>query len=420
MSDLPRLSKTPGCIYKNRDRWWWKVRLPGESAITARPLKPEGARYATTDRRLAEQVAREMYRRAIHQAEAKHEGRPVTVADLAAHYNAHMTRKHPSGTQAAEARLAMAALADAFGTRIPDDLTPADLTALREKLVDQGMTLSTINRRVRAILVMFRWAVTQGWLYQGVAYALECLKPLRPGDYGLAGRRDVPPVAWDDVERTLPHLSPAVRDMVLVQWHTGMRSGEVVQMRPCDIDRSGDIWLYRPEHHKTQRWGHERLVGLGPQAQAVLMPYLLRPAEQRLFVPAESERRRRDALHAARKTPANQGNSPGTHRVASPRKQPGQEYTSGTYCYCVAATIQRVNARAKAKAKAEGRKVGAGELITPWHPHQLRHAWATRSREVMDLDAVRAQMGHRTLAMTDHYARLAMEKLAREAARKMG
>jgi integrase len=86
----------------------------------------------------------------------------------------------------------------------------------------------------------------------------------------------------------------------------------------------------------------------------------------------------------------------------------------------VARAIALANTRTRRQAKAEGREATAEDLITRWHPHQLRHAWATRSREQMDLDTVRAQMGHRTLGMTDHYARLAMEKLAREAARKMG
>ena len=44
-----RSADLPGTIYLNKNRWWWKVQLPGEDKIKARPLKPIGSRYATTD-----------------------------------------------------------------------------------------------------------------------------------------------------------------------------------------------------------------------------------------------------------------------------------------------------------------------------------------------------------------------------------
>jgi len=62
----------PGSLYQKNGRWWWKVRLPGETKTRARALKPEGSRYATTDRQEAEEVAREMWRLAIEaEMEAK-------------------------------------------------------------------------------------------------------------------------------------------------------------------------------------------------------------------------------------------------------------------------------------------------------------------------------------------------------------
>jgi hypothetical protein len=41
-----------------------------------------------------------------------------------------------------------------------------------------------------------------------------------------------------------------------------MRPGEVCIMRTCDIDRGGDVWAYKPSHHKSQHHVHERLVVL--------------------------------------------------------------------------------------------------------------------------------------------------------------
>lgn len=55
----------PGDIYQKNNRWWWKVQLPGENKPKERALKLAGLRSATTDRKIAEEVAREMWQLAI-------------------------------------------------------------------------------------------------------------------------------------------------------------------------------------------------------------------------------------------------------------------------------------------------------------------------------------------------------------------
>jgi len=56
---MRRKSSVPGCIFSNHGRYWWRVCLPGEQKKKARPLVPEGATYATSNRGVAEEVARE-------------------------------------------------------------------------------------------------------------------------------------------------------------------------------------------------------------------------------------------------------------------------------------------------------------------------------------------------------------------------
>jgi len=63
-----------------------------------------------------------------------------------------------------------------------------------------------------------------------------------------------------------------VADMVRFQRFTGARPGEVCQIRPIDVDRSGEVWTYRPESHKTEHHGRQRIIYVGPQAQEVLAP----------------------------------------------------------------------------------------------------------------------------------------------------
>jgi transketolase len=57
--------RLPGRIYQKKNRWWWTVKLPGEQKAKPRALKLPGARFATTDRDEAEQIALEMWQLAI-------------------------------------------------------------------------------------------------------------------------------------------------------------------------------------------------------------------------------------------------------------------------------------------------------------------------------------------------------------------
>ena len=50
-------NSVPGTIYLNKNRYWWKVQLPGENKSKARPLRPIGAKYATSDYSVACEVA---------------------------------------------------------------------------------------------------------------------------------------------------------------------------------------------------------------------------------------------------------------------------------------------------------------------------------------------------------------------------
>jgi len=48
-------------MYRKGERWWWKVRLPGENRLRARSLRPLGASAGTTTRGVAEDVALAMW-----------------------------------------------------------------------------------------------------------------------------------------------------------------------------------------------------------------------------------------------------------------------------------------------------------------------------------------------------------------------
>ena len=65
----------------------------------------------------------------------------------------------------------------------------------------------------------------------------------------------LPPLTAQEalVEATIPYLPPIVADMVKIQRLTGCRPGEVCQLRPMDLDRSGEVWTYRPASCRSGR-----------------------------------------------------------------------------------------------------------------------------------------------------------------------
>src|SRR6185436_17427489 len=101
------------------------------------------------------------------------------------------------------------------------------------------------------------------------------------------------PVADTVVEATLASVSPVVADMVRFQRITGCRPGEVVILRPCDVDTSENVWIYTPSSHKTEHHGKQRVILIGPRTQNVLRRYLVRDKATFCFSPAESESQRR-------------------------------------------------------------------------------------------------------------------------------
>lgn len=264
-----------------------------------------------------------------------------------------------------------------------DTIRPAELLAIQQKLVAGGLSVRTINRRIRAIVRMFRWGVPRDLVtpeqWWGMA-AIEAVKVCAGADNQP---REIAPADPAAVYATLARCRPMLWRMIVVQMLTGMRSGELVQMCPCHIDRSegcAGVWRYRVPFHKTKHRGHVRVVAIGPRAQEVLEPMLLyAQPEAFLFTPEAAEAER------------------GSRRRPGHGRALRASYTPHSY--------QQAIEYAQKKAG-----------VTHWHAHQLRHLAGTVAREAADLDGAQAMLGHRHARVTEVYARLAVEKAARVAA----
>jgi integrase len=184
-----------------------------------------------------------------------------------------------------------------------------------------------------------------------------------------------------------------------------MRSGELCQIRPCDLDTGGETWVFRPAHHKTAHLGQPRMVRIGPRARHYLEPLLPPDLTAYVFSPRRARAERYAAKRARRKSKVQPSQI--CRAKKRPKRAPGARYTTGSYYSAVLYGIE------------QARKAGALAEDTRWHPHQLRHNHATAVRRQFGLDAARAVLGQRSLAIADTYAEIDAA-LAAKVAREIG
>jgi integrase len=266
-------------------------------------------------------------------------------------------------------------------------------------MIEKNWCRAYINRQINRIRRMFRWGVSEEMLPPDVYHGLLAVEGLRKGKSKAREKAPVKQVPEMFVNAVLPMLLPPVRALVELQWHTGMRPGEALMMRGCDLDVTGRVWTYTPRSHKTEHHGHQRVIYLGPKAQAIVKPFLKANMEAYLFSPADADAFHRHQKRRSRKTPltpSQRRRKPKRNR----RRAPGIVYDIASY--------RRAIARACKKAD-----------VPHWHPHQLRHSAGTRLRKEFGLEIARAVLGHRTPKITEIYAELD-GKLAAEVMGKIG
>ncbi len=182
-------------------------------------------------------------------------------------------------------KLAIAVLRSLYGSTAVKDFGPVNLKACRGEFVKQGLSRGECNRRTNLIKQCFRWAAENELAPRGLYHDLCAVRGLQKGRCEAHDPAPVGPVPAAIVERTIEHLSATVAAMVRIQLLTGMRPGELVAMRACDINTTGAIWEYRPSTHKTEHHEAAKVVMIGPQAQDVIRPFLRLDISGHLFSP---------------------------------------------------------------------------------------------------------------------------------------
>jgi len=266
-------------------------------------------------------------------------------------------------------KVAVNQLAKTFGRIGVNDFGPLALKQLREDLIHRGLSRRYINDHTQRLKAIFKWAVAEERCLAETYQRLLAVRGLSRGRSHAKETEPVRPVEVSVVERTLPHLSRVVADMISVQLLCGCRPGEVVLMRPKDIEKTGSCWIYRPHRHKTEHHGKSREIVLGPKCQAVLQPYLDRAENAYCFSPAEALESHRSVKHYRRDA----------------RRRPRERYDTASFNRAIRRACDRAG-------------------IPPWTPNQLRHTAATRIREQYGLEAAQVVLGHSSADVTQIYA----------------
>lgn len=324
---------------------------------------------------------------ATHQAEL-----PILVRHLTAAYREHLKKRYANHDSQAEYRrlLSICDEMDAHnGDLVVSKYGPLTLIRQRTRWVDSGKARTYCNRLTHSVVRIFKWGVAQELVEESTWNRLLSVESLRYGTTEAPETEPVVPVDLQVVRATAKELSPVLKSMVRIQIATGMRPAEICRMRPCDIDRTGAEWMYRPSKHKTAHKGKTKAVPIVGDAREALIDFLNRDPESYCFSPTESVAWWRAKQRSERKSKVQP--SQRDRSKAKPETQPGECYTPLTY--------RQVIRRA---AKRAG--------VATWHPYQLRHLAATTAREALGAEAAQALLGHARVCMTEHYARLSEAK----------
>jgi integrase len=224
-------------------------------------------------------------------------------------------------------------------------------------------TKGTVNLALNYVKRAYVWGMTHRNVSPSAAGAVALVRTIRGDSQSVRRKPRIKAVAWDVVEATCKKLPANVRAMVELQWWTGMRPGEVMRLRPCDIDTSGDVWVYTPSHHKNTWRDKARHVAIGPQGRSVLEHRLPSKTDEWVF-----------------------------------RRPRGKRYDRQSYAKSIASAARRAG-------------------VEVWAPNRLRHSYATRVRMLHGAQAVQDLLGHATLNQQQVYVDDTLaraKKLARE------
>jgi len=215
--------------------------------------------------------------RAAAQARAetwRPENRPISVGELAERWVAWMeAQRGPRNSKASGARSVALDLCRQHAGLPAAEFGPRALHQVQRRLLDEGRHCrSGLNRRVRDIVGIWKWAVAEELVRAEAWQALSTVRPLRRG----VGWENPPRTAADAaaVEAVVAYLHErgahgAARCVRFIR-ATGCRPGEAFHATPADFRLSESPPVYLVRDHKCAVHGMERVVVLNSAALAAV------------------------------------------------------------------------------------------------------------------------------------------------------
>ncbi|UCC31053.1 MAG: site-specific integrase [Phycisphaerales bacterium] len=346
------------------------------------------------DRHIAEWLAGG--RRLLINAESS-----ITVTELAAAYwrfaKGYYRKNGAPTVELAKIKATIRPLKRLYGSTSAAEFGPLALKSLRQEIIRGGYrrrapggaqtkhmyTRGHVNQTIGRVKRLFRWGVENELVPPSVYHGLQAVAGLKCGRTEAREASPVRPVPEEHITQVLPLVPRPVRAMIELQLLTGMRPSEVRLISGANLDTAGRVWTYRPSVHKTQHFGRERVVYLGPRAQGVVRPFLKTDTTAYLFSPKDAIAEWNAEKRRHRKTPVQP--SQRDRSKSNPERRPGDCYRADSYRWAI-------------------RRACLAADVPAWGPGRLRHNAGTRFRKEYGLEVAQVVLGHKSAEVTQVYA----------------
>lgn len=352
----------------------------------------------------------------------------VAYVEHAEHHYRHQDGRFTS--EIFEVRIVVKLMREVYGEKPIKEFGPLSVKAVRQAWVRNGISRGECNRRVGLIKRILKWGVSEELVPAAVHQAVATVTGLQRGRTEAHDCDPVRPVDDAVVDATLPFLNRHVRGLVEFQRLTGCRPGEACSLRRSEIDVGGEVWLYRPTHHKGSWRGKDRVIAIGPRCQELLKGFFTPNLEDHVFSPRRAVEELRAERAVERVTPRYPShiarNEAVRNRPGERSRMPNDQYDRTSYARAVTRACERAFAEDGELDQQESETVEAWRARLSvwrkehaWAPNQLRHQHGTKVRKAFSLEHAGAALGHAKMSATEIYAERDAG-LALEVAKKLG